>query len=75
MRILLHYRDHPALRKMSRIATVDAPQPMPVMILFTVLHVATGALTLAASIVAVIEVYRNVRPEHRFAPHSVAVTS
>src|ERR1035438_4260137 len=69
VRILLHYRDHPALRKsalallgitfvqvflglaayMSRIATVDAPQPMPVMILFTVLHVATGALTLAAS--------------------------
>src|SRR5262249_24569619 len=63
VRILLHYADHPALRKsalwllgitffqvflgiaayMSRIATIDAPQPMPVMILFTVLHVATGA--------------------------------
>ena len=45
---------------MSRIATVDAPQPMPIMILFTVLHVATGALTMAASVIAAIQVYRNV---------------
>ena len=63
VRILLHYGDHPALRKsalallaitfvqvflgiaayMSRIATVDAPQPMPIMILFTVLHVVPPA--------------------------------
>jgi cytochrome c oxidase assembly protein subunit 15 len=95
VRILLHYQNHPALRKsaiallsitfvqvflgiaayMSRIATVDAPQPMPIMILFTVLHVATGALTMAASIIAAIEVYRNVGPEHQFAAHSVPATS
>jgi cytochrome c oxidase assembly protein subunit 15 len=95
VRILLHYRDHPALRKsalamlgitfaqvflgiaayMSRIATVDAPQPMPIMILFTVLHVATGALTMAASVVAAIEVYRNVRPEPRYAAQGVPATS
>ena len=95
VRILLHYPDHPALRKsaiallgitflqvflgiaayMSRIATVDAPQPMPIMILFTVLHVATGALTMAASVIAAIEVYRNVRPEHHFAAQGVPVTS
>ncbi len=94
VRILLHYRDHPALRKsalamlgitfvqvflgiaayMSRIATIDAPQPQPIMILFTVLHVATGALTMAASVIAAIQVYRNVRrPEHQFAPHGVAI--
>jgi hypothetical protein len=60
---------------MSRIATVDAPQPMPIMILFTVLHVATGALTMAAGVIAAIEVYRNVRPEHHFAAHSVPATS
>jgi heme a synthase len=92
VRILLHYSDHPALRKsaltllgvtfvqvflgiaayMSRIATVDAPQPMPVMILFTVLHVATGALTMAASVIAAIQVYRNVLAGNReYASQSV----
>ena len=35
---------------MSRIATIDAPQPMAVMVGFTVAHVAVGALTLAASV-------------------------
>jgi cytochrome c oxidase assembly protein subunit 15 len=94
VRILLHYADHPALRKsalamlwitfvqvflwiaayMSRIATIDAPQPMPIMILFTVLHVATGALTMAASVIASIEVCRNVHgPEHQLARQGVAV--
>jgi cytochrome c oxidase assembly protein subunit 15 len=59
---------------MSRIATVDAPQPMPIMILFTVLHVATGALTMAASVIAAIEVYRNVRrPEPQFATSGVGL--
>jgi len=95
VRILLHYPDHPALRKsavallgitfvqvflgiaayMSRIATVDAPQPMPIMILFTVLHVAVGALTMAASVIAAIEVYRNVRPQLSFAAQGVPVRS
>lgn len=46
---------------MSRIATVDAVQPMPVMVTFTVMHVAVGALTMAASVVLAIEVCRNVR--------------
>lgn len=58
---------------MSRIATVDAPQPMPIMILFTVLHVATGALTMAASVIAAIQVFRNVRrPEPQFAASGLA---
>jgi cytochrome c oxidase assembly protein subunit 15 len=44
---------------MTRIAYADAPQPMPLMVTFTVLHVAVGALTLAASIVMAILVRRN----------------
>ena len=47
---------------MSRIAYADAVQPMPLMVTFTVLHVAVGALTLAASVVLAILVRRNVVP-------------
>ena len=46
---------------MSRIATIDAPQPMAVMVGFTVAHVAVGALTMAASVVMAVEVFRHVR--------------
>jgi hypothetical protein len=46
---------------MSRIATIDAPQPMAVMVGFTVAHVAVGALTMAASVVMAVEVFRYVR--------------
>ncbi|MEP6715095.1 MAG: COX15/CtaA family protein [Terriglobia bacterium] len=44
---------------MSRIAYADAVQPMPLMVTFTVLHVAVGALTLAASVALAILVRRN----------------
>ncbi len=44
---------------MTRIAYADAVQPMPLMVTFTVLHVAVGALTLATSIVLAILVRRN----------------
>lgn len=44
---------------MTRIAYADAVQPMPLMVTFTVLHVATGALTLAASVALAIIVRRN----------------
>jgi cytochrome c oxidase assembly protein subunit 15 len=44
---------------MTRVAYADAVQPMPLMVTFTVLHVAVGALTLAASIVLAILVRRN----------------
>ena len=44
---------------MTRIAYDDAVQPMPLMVTFTVLHVATGALTLAASVALAIIVRRN----------------
>lgn len=42
----------------SRITTADFPQPMPVMITFTVMHVVTGALTLAATVVTALVSYR-----------------
>ena len=44
---------------MSRIAYADAVQPMPLMVTFTVLHVAVGALTMASSVVLAILVRRN----------------
>jgi cytochrome c oxidase assembly protein subunit 15 len=44
---------------MSRIAYADAVQPMPLMVTFTVLHVAVGALTLATSVSLAILVRRN----------------
>jgi hypothetical protein len=44
------------------------PYELPIMNLFTVLHVATGALTMGASAVACIQVYRNAhQPGQRFA--------
>jgi hypothetical protein len=51
---------------------------MPIMISFTVLHVATAALTMAASVIAAIGVYRNVvyrnvrRTEPRYAMRGVS---
>jgi cytochrome c oxidase assembly protein subunit 15 len=45
---------------MSRIAYADAVQPMPLMVAFTVLHVAVGALTMAAGVTLAILVRRNV---------------
>jgi cytochrome c oxidase assembly protein subunit 15 len=44
---------------MTRIAYADAVQPMPLMVTFTVLHVAVGALTMAASVALAILVRRN----------------
>ncbi len=44
----------------SRIITAESVQPLPVMVFWTVLHVATGALTMAASVVFAVQVFRNV---------------
>ena len=61
---------------MSRLATAEAPQPMPVMVGFTVAHVAVGALTLASSVVLAIQVFRNVRrPLAEIEPEAFAVPS
>ncbi len=45
---------------MSRVAYADAVQPMPIMVSFTVLHVAVGALTMASTVVLAILTRRNV---------------
>jgi len=42
----------------SRLLTADAPQPMPVMIAFTVVHTVVGAFLFATSIVTVLVCYR-----------------
>jgi heme A synthase len=47
----------------SRIITSEAVRPAPSMVLWTVLHVATGALTMAASAGLAIQVVRHVCPE------------
>jgi hypothetical protein len=61
---------------MSRIAWADAVQPMPLMVTFTVLHVATGALTMAASVALAILVRRNVMaPARSFAASGIAAVS
>lgn len=58
---------------MSRIYTTESARPVPVMVILTVLHVATGALTMASTVAFAIEVRRNVRPPG--ALESVSVTS
>lgn len=61
---------------MSRIAYADAVQPMPLMVTFTVIHVAVGALTMAASVALAILVRRNViAPAHSFAAAKVPAIS
>ncbi|MGH9675064.1 MAG: COX15/CtaA family protein [Bryobacteraceae bacterium] len=47
---------------MARVATADAPQPLPVMVVWTVAHVAVGSVALASSIVFGIQVLRYVKP-------------
>jgi heme a synthase len=42
----------------SRLTTADAPQPMPVMISFTVIHTVVGAIFFATSIITVLVCYR-----------------
>jgi uncharacterized membrane protein YidH (DUF202 family) len=49
---------------MTRIAYADAVQPMPLMVTFTVLHVAVGALTMATSVALAILIRRNI-PDSR----------
>jgi cytochrome c oxidase assembly protein subunit 15 len=47
----------------SRLYAASFPQPIPVMVMFTVAHVATGALVLVSTVVATLVCYRLVRPE------------
>ncbi len=42
----------------SRLTTVDAPQPMPVMVTLTVVHTVVGAILFAFSVIVVLMCYR-----------------
>jgi heme A synthase len=42
----------------SRMSTVDAPQPMPIMVLLTVIHTVVGAILFAFSVLIVLLCYR-----------------
>lgn len=46
---------------MSRISAMESGQRSASMVIFTVLHVAVGAMTMAASVVLAIQILRNVR--------------
>jgi cytochrome c oxidase assembly protein subunit 15 len=54
---------------MSRLATADAPQPMPLMIWFTVAHVAAGSLAFGAAVALALIVYRDARPANAMLAH------
>ncbi len=57
---------------MSRISYVETARPEPVMVLFTVLHVAVGAMTLGSGVLFAIQVLRHVRRAGRESPDLVA---
>lgn len=52
----------------SRLATAEAPQPIPVMVTLTVIHTVTGALLFAFSVLVVLLCYRLV-PRNREVRH------
>jgi hypothetical protein len=54
----------------SRIATAQAPQPMPVMVSLTVIHTVVGALLFAVSILTILLCYRLVPRGGEFAVSS-----
>jgi cytochrome c oxidase assembly protein subunit 15 len=55
----------------SRLSTADAPQPMPVMVILTVIHTVVGAILFALSILIVLLCYRLI-PRRREAPATTA---
>jgi hypothetical protein len=48
----------------SRVYAAHFPQPIPVMIAFTVVHTVTGALVLAVTLVTALLSYRMIRADH-----------
>lgn len=59
----------------SRQATADAPQPMPVMVTFTVIHTVVGALLFAFSVLVVLMCYRRVPRSGEVAATATQVTT
>jgi cytochrome c oxidase assembly protein subunit 15 len=54
----------------ARLATADAPQPMPIMVWTTVVHVVFGALVLAAVVVLALCAFRVLRSSAEYAVES-----
>lgn len=54
-----------------RVAHLENPAPSPAVVLFTVIHVAMGALTMAAAVMFAVHVFRHVRPHVSAAPAPV----
>jgi cytochrome c oxidase assembly protein subunit 15 len=59
----------------SRIYTSESPQPLAVMVFFTVLHVAGGALAMAASGIFAVQIARHVRRPLAAVGREVSVVS
>jgi cytochrome c oxidase assembly protein subunit 15 len=55
----------------SRIYSADFPQPIPVMITFTVIHTVTGALVLASIVLVTLVCYRIVLPSEVSSPAAI----
>jgi hypothetical protein len=58
---------------MARIAYAAAPQPMPVMVWFSVAHVAVGSLAFGASVALAMIVYRQPRTETVMANRGIVI--
>ena len=58
---------------MARVAFAGAPQPMPMVIWFTVAHVAVGSLALGAAVALAIIVYRQPRNQAVMANGGIAI--
>jgi cytochrome c oxidase assembly protein subunit 15 len=60
---------------LARLSSLNSPLPVQSTVLLTVLHVATGALTMACAVVLAIQVRRNVRPHAKLASRGVPAIS
>jgi cytochrome c oxidase assembly protein subunit 15 len=58
---------------MARIVYGVAPQPMPVMVWFSVAHVAVGSLAFGAAVALAMIVYRHPRPEAAMANRGIVI--
>lgn len=60
---------------LARLSNMESAFPSLAMVLLTVMHVATGALTLAAAVALAVQVLRNVRPHATLASSGLAAAS
>jgi hypothetical protein len=58
---------------MARVANAAAPQPMPMMVWFSVAHVAVGSLAMGAAVMLAMIVYRHPREESPVANRGIVI--